>query len=97
MRVIVPLFNCRFDCNATKFTDLSEESCYKDKGQYKSECINTFLALFGNAKRNTALSRCICNEFGIFVTGLKGQCPLSTCLFGFLLYIKCSGFLPCKH
>jgi len=52
MRVIVPLFSCRFDCNVTKFTDdLSEESCYKDKGQYKSECINTFLALFGSAKK----------------------------------------------
>jgi hypothetical protein len=37
---------------------------------------------------NTALARCIYNEFGIFVTGLKGQCPLSTCLFGFILYIS---------
>ena len=74
MRVIVPLFICRFDCNVTKFTDdLSEESCYKDKGQYTSEGMNTFFALFGSTKRNTALAKCICNEFGILVTGLKGQ------------------------
>ena len=53
MRVILPLFNCRFDCDGTKFTDdLNEESCYKDEGQYKSECIDTSLAVFGRAKRS---------------------------------------------
>lgn len=39
--------------------------------------LTVFLHCLGEQKEiNTLLARCVYNEFGIFVTGLKGQCPL---------------------